>query len=462
MALKTLLLRSRLDKVKKELVELREKDVDFQKREKELEEAINEMTEETPEDDRKEIESQSETFQAEKEDHDKSVKDLEEEIKKIEGEIKEEEKRNTPPAATEIREREEGKTTMMERKKFEDMNMQERHEFFNRSDVKEFVTGIRSMMSNKRSIGNTELIIPEVMLPMLQQITYGASKLLKYTDMEILTGTSRMVVSGAEPEGVWTEQCGTLNELSLGFTDVEMDGFKVGGFFKVCNAILEDNDIDLTGKIINSLGVSIAKAADKAIVYGKGAKMPLGFVTRLAQETKPEGYSATERDWKDLHESNVITITGKSGVNLFKEIVKATKKIANDYSKEGLVWIMNKSTHVDLVVEAMGSNMAAAIVSGMSDTMPVIGGALEELEFMADGDIAFGYMKNYKTVQRKGIQIGQSEHVKFLEDQTLFKGTARYDGKPVIAEAFAIMNIAGAAPGMTTTFPDDKANTETP
>ena len=190
--------------------------------------------------------------------------------------------------------------------------------------------------------------------------------------------------------------------------------------------------------------------------------MPLGFVTRLAQETKPEGYSATERDWKDLHESNVITITGKSGVNLFKEIVKATKKIANDYSKEGLVWIMNKSTHVDLVVEAMGSNMAAAIVSGMSDTMPVIGGALEELEFMADGDIAFGYMKNYKTVQRKGIQIGQSEHVKFLEDQTLFKGTARYDGKPVIAEAFAIMNIAGAAPGMTTTFPDDKANTETP
>ena len=251
MALKTLLLRSRLDKVKKELVELREKDVDFQKREKELEEAINEMTEETPEDDRKEIESQSETFQAEKEDHDKSVKDLEEEIKKIEGEIKEEEKRNTPPAATEIREREEGKTTMMERKKFEDMNMQERHEFFNRSDVKEFVTGIRSMMSNKRSIGNTELIIPEVMLPMLQQITYGASKLLKYTDMEILTGTSRMVVSGAEPEGVWTEQCGTLNELSLGFTDVEMDGFKVGGFFKVCNAILEDNDIDLTGKIIN-------------------------------------------------------------------------------------------------------------------------------------------------------------------------------------------------------------------
>ena len=71
-------------------------------------------------------------------------------------------------------------------------------------------------------------------------------------------------------------------------------------------------------------------------------------------------------------------------------------------------------------------------------------------------------MKNYKTVQRKGIQIGQSEHVKFLEDQTLFKGTARYDGKPIIAEAFAIMNIAGAAPGMTATFPDDKANTETP
>ncbi len=49
--------------------------------------------------------------------------------------------------------------------------------------------------------------------------------------------------------------------------------------------------------------------------------------------------------------------------------------------------------------------------------------------------------------------------MKFLEDQTVFKGTARYDGKPVIAEAFAILNIAGKAPTTAAAFPEDKANT---
>ena len=90
--------------------------------------------------------------------------------------------------------------------------------------------------------------------------------------------------------------------------------------------------------------------------------------------------------------------------------------------------------------------------------MPVIGGNIEELNFMADGDIAFGYPELYTLVQRSGTQVGQSEHVKFLEDRTVFKGTARYDGKPVIAEGFGILNIAGTAPTTSATFAEDAAN----
>ena len=67
MALRALLLRSRLDKKKKELEELRGQDADFAKREAELEAAIQEMTEETTEEERKEVEDQTEAFQKEKE-----------------------------------------------------------------------------------------------------------------------------------------------------------------------------------------------------------------------------------------------------------------------------------------------------------------------------------------------------------------------------------------------------------
>lgn len=39
---------------------------------------------------------------------------------------------------------------------------------------------------------------------------------------------------------------------------------------------------------------------------------------------------------------------------------------------------------------------------------------------MADGDIVFGYMNNYKLVQRRGMQLATSTDV-FFEDQTAFK-----------------------------------------
>ena len=62
-----------------------------------------------------------------------------------------------------------------------------------------------------------------------------ARKLQKYTDFQPLTGTGRMVIMGSYPEAVWTEQCGKINELSLGFNDIEVDGYKVSGFFKMCS-----------------------------------------------------------------------------------------------------------------------------------------------------------------------------------------------------------------------------------
>lgn len=327
-------------------------------------------------------------------------------------------------------------------------------------EVKDFMQQVRSCIKEKRAIGNAGLIIPQNFLPMIKEVTEANSKLLKYTNKSDITGTARITIMGSVPEAVWTEQCGKLNELELGFNDVEMDGFKVAGFFKVCNALLEDNDVNLAQELINALGIAIAKAKDKAIVYGTGVKMPMGIVTRLAQTVKPSDHNDTEREWKDLHESNIKTITGKTGKELFKEIVRCLKMIFTDYDSGNLVWMMNRQTKLDLVVEAMDTNMNATIVSGMNDTMPVVGGKVEELKFMADGDIAFGYMTNYKAVQRKGLQLGQSEHVRFLEDQTVFKGTERFDGKPVIAEAFGLININGKTPTTSIVFAPDKANEE--
>lgn len=467
MALKVLLMRNKAATKKKLLEELRSKDEGFQTREQELEASIAEMDESTPEADRKVVEDAVEDLTKEKDAHEAEKKKLEDEIEELENKIKEQE--STPPepqagddqGASQNSRSKRGKEREMEtRTEFFGRTMQERSAIFANEEVKDFMQQVRSCIKEKRAIGNAGLIIPQNFLPMIKEVTEANSKLLKYTNKSDITGTARITIMWSVPEAVWTEQCGKLNELELGFNDVEMDGFKVAGFFKVCNALLEDNDVNLAQELINALGIAIAKAKDKAIVYGTGVKMPMGIVTRLAQTVKPSDHNDTEREWKDLHESNIKKIENKTGKELFKEIVRCLKMIFTDYDSGNLVWMMNRQTKLDLVVEAMDTNMNATIVSGMNDTMPVVGGKVEELKFMADGDIAFGYMTNYKAVQRKGLQLGQSEHVRFLEDQTVFKGTERFDGKPVIAEAFGLININGKTPTTSIVFAPDKANEE--
>lgn len=456
MALKALLLRNKLEVSRKRMKELREKDAEFQTRETEIEAAISEMTEDTPDEDREAVEKQAEEFEAEKEAHEEEKNNLESEIEKLEKEIEDEEKRSRKAAKNEERKGKEVK--MGNRTRFFGMNMQERDAFFAREDVKNFLSEVRTCIKEKRALSNAGLTIPEVMLELLKQKAEETSKLIGKVSKRPVAGTARQRIMGSIPEAIWTEMCAKLNEMDLHFNDAEVDGYKVGGFFCICNAILEDNDVNLASEIINALGKSIGKALDKAIVYGKGTKMPLGFVTRLAQTIKPDKYLQTAREWKDLSTTNILTGSGATGMNLFKEIVTNTGVIENDYSESGLVWLMNKKTHMKLMVQSMDKNMNAAIVAGIGTQMPIVGGEIIELNFIPDDNIAFGYLDMYLLAERAGTTLGQSEHVRFLEDQTVFKGTARYDGMPVIAEAFGLMSITATAPETTVDFPEDKAN----
>jgi len=90
--------------------------------------------------------------------------------------------------------------------------------------------------------------------------------------------------------------------------------------------------------------------------------------------------------------------------------------------------------------------------------MPVIGGAVELLDFMPNNVIVGGAMDLYTLVERAGKKFAASEHVRFLNDETVFKGTARYDGGPSIAEAFVAIGINGTTPTATMAFASDTAN----
>lgn len=471
MALKVLMLRKKIDEKQAQLDALRAKAEDFAKREAFLEAAIGELTEASTDDDRAAVEEAVDAFDTEKAEHEKKVSDLEAEINALRGELDELEAKQSEPAvpleeppAPDIHNTETRKEniTMAYRKSSAFMEMRSKvAPYIQREDVRKFLDTARTCMTEKRALSGTGVLIPDVFLGILRENVMHYSKLYARVNVRPVTGTARQAVAGTVPEAVWTEMCANLNDLDLAFHSAEVDGYKVGGYMAVCNATIEDSDIDLAVEIIAALAQSIAIALDKAVLYGTGNRMPMGVMTRLAQTSAPSDYSALARPWKDLHTSNIRTIAaGVTGTALISEITLDSGYAKGKYSRGAKIWCMNEQTYTMLKANAINVTAAGAIVSGVEGTMPVVGGDVIVLDFIPANVIIGGYFDLYLLAERAEARFSTSEHAFFIPDQTVFKGTARYDGLPVIAEAFVAIGLNGVTPTAAMTFAPDVANAD--
>lgn len=471
MALKQLILTKRIEEKRNSLAALTAKHNELAQRRaaidqcgEELTAAVEEITEETGAEDQAAVMAEvdahvqaDEALTAEETANDAERQAIEQEISDMEAEL---EALNQRAAGTPSRHEDKKEMKTMETRKLFNMSIQERDAFFAREDVRGFVTRVRELAGQNHAVTGAELAIPEVILGLLRENVLNYSKLYRHVNVVYVNGSARQLIMGTVPEAVWTEMCATLNELNLTFNQVEVDGYKVGGYVAVCNAMLQDSNIALGSEIITALTQAIGLALDKAILYGTGTKMPLGIVTRLTQTTAPSDQPVNARPWADLSKTNVISVaTGEEGIALFKAIMQATGAAKGKYSRGNKFWVVNEATYTKLVSESLTINAAGAITAGVNGNMPVIGGAVEVLPFVPDNIIIGGYGDLYLLAERAGATVAMSEHARFLQDQTVYKATARYDGLPVIPEGFVAIGLEGATPSATAvTFAADTAN----
>lgn len=468
MALKQLMIGKKIEQRKASLAELLTQEEGFKTRSEELETAIEEAK---TDEEIAVVEGEIEKLDADKADLEEKKSKLEGEITALEGEL--EQLNSNEPKNDEHKE--DGQERKSNIKGAE--GRMKRFKFFNgmtrdavdsliaRDEVKEFITRTRELMTQKRAVTGGELGIPTVLLEMLRDNLHQYSKLISRVFLKPVSGKARQNVAGAVPEGIWTEAVGKLNELNIVFNQVEVDGYKVGGFIAIPNSTLEDSDINLANEIMTALGQSTGLAVDKAILYGTGVKMPVGIVTRLAETAKPAYWGDNEKAWTDLHTSNLLLIdpAANTDVLFYKDLILKCGKVKANYSNGEKFWAMSSNTKAVLTAKALTINAAGAIVSGQNNTMPIIGGDIVELDFIPDNVIVGGYGSLYLLAERAGGTLAQSEHVRFIEDNTVFKGTARYDGRPIFGEAFIAINISQAdlqVPPKATdvTFAADAAN----
>lgn len=468
MALKTIMLRRSIEKKTEELNALRAKDIEFKTREEDLEKAIDEAG--TPEEEEA-VSQEVEAFDNEKVEHEANKAKIQSEIEDLESQLDAAERKAPEPHNIENNKPKERTDMHMENIKirslplgqraFDALPMEQRTAIVERSEVKEFLTRLRGMKGQTRDVTGAELTIPVVFLELIAENMFRYSKLMNRVRYRTVGGQARQTIAGTVPEAVWTEMCGAINELTFSFNQITLDGYKVAGYVPVCNSVLEDNDIDLAGWIVEMLSESIGLAKDKAILYGKGAasNMPMGIVTRLAQTAQPDNYPANAPAWVDLHTTNIIQIDSSAEpVDFWAALAVAAGNTYTKYARGTQFWAMNSKTLATLKSKLITFAASGELLSRFNGVMPIIDGDVDVLEFMPDGDIVGGYGDLYLLADRSGMTIESSREVQFIQDNTVFKAKQRADGQPVIPGAFVAININNTSVTTAMTFAADNAN----
>lgn len=468
--LKALMLRRSIDVKKAELAALEEKDAEFVTREAELEAAINEVEPGNQEQEAA-VTAEIETFENERTAHQDQKQALTEEVQHMEDELEELERsapkpqKNGPKHGEKVRgdmhmENINIRALPRNQRAFDALSNERRAAILAQEDTKTFLAQLRSMKGQIRAVTGGELTIPVVFLDLIAQNMYRYSKLLNRVRIRNVSGEARQTIAGTVPEAVWTEMCAAINELTFAFNQITLDGYKVAGFVPVCNSLLEDNDVNLASWIVEMLSESIGLAMDKAILYGKGTGMPLGIVTRLAQQSAPANYPANAPAWEDLHTSNIKQIGGDSvtGAAFWAALVEATGNTFTRYSRGEQFWAMNSKTYAKLKSKLITFTATGDIVANIFGVLPIVNGDVDILEFMPDGDIVGGYGDLYLLAMRSGMTIESSREVQFIQDNTVYKAKQRADGQPIIPGAFVAININNVAVTTVMDFAADTAN----
>lgn len=460
-------LRAEREKLTEAAAEIAGRRSAWEERERQAEAALAEMTDETTAEERAafdaeaaEIEAENQTITADEEANATRSGEVDAKITELEGELAEINSRGTARPDPAPRNEERGNNEMPE---IRDAERMELREIVRNDEVKNFLADFRARFASKRAVTNATYTIPTLMMPLIANATDRYSKLLKHVRRQSLKGDGQVNVIADAPEAVWTDTIGKLNELVAGFYQFQTAGNKLGGYIPVSNPYIEDSDENLAAIIVDLLGQANGYASDKAILYGTGTKMPIGIVTRLAASAQPTWWQTRMPAFTDLHSTHIGKVSAASvtGVALFQQMAAVLGLAEGKYATGGgsKFWAMNTATWLKLQIALMGINADGALVTAAQTTMPFLGGAVEILDFVPADNIVGGEGSQYLWVDRKSVEIDASEHVQFIDDNTVFRVRSRADGMPISGEGFAAFSLSTTAVTTSVNFAADTANT---
>lgn len=188
------------------------------------------------------------------------------------------------------------------------------------------------------------------------------------------------------------------------------------GLLYVTNRMLRDAPA-LAAFAQRALREEFAFKLDQAIFEGSGQGQPLGIMNSALPITVAKESSQTA--------------TTFNAANAVKMLARFKGNMAN------AAWFMNQDVLPQLPMMTVG-NQPVFIPGGSFANAPfgtLFGRPIVPLEFCeslgAKGDIILGDFSEYMIVQKGGMEVAESMHVKFLTDEMAYRFITRVDGQPM-------------------------------
>ena len=360
------------------------------------------------------VQSEIEALEKEtaKSDVDTKILGVQAEITRIEGELQDIDERSKTPAPTpkQTKKENEKRGSDLEMNKHQVRELIKSGEYYERDEVK----GFYEKFKNLRAVGGEGLTIPQVVVNRIMDIMGDYTTLYPLVNKIRANGTTRILVDTDTSAATWVEMTDTVPTGDVGtITKIDFDGFLIGKATFVSNAMIQDSIINLDDYVTKENCRAIALGLDGAILKGLGSasKQPEGiFLFKLSAHKTEADISKLVNVVKKL----TLIDTGEDSIG---EIVAVMKR-ATYYNR-----FVGFSINVDASGNTVGKlpNLTNPDICGIRVVFS---------NHMDEDTVLFGDFNKYTLVERETITIDNSEHVKFIENQTAFRGLGRFDGKP--------------------------------
>lgn len=208
------------------------------------------------------------------------------------------------------------------------------------------------------------------------------------------------------------------------FSQLVLTARKLTGYTRASNELIQDSAISLEAIIGELFPVAIAYFEDEAFINGTGAGQPLGIINgdALISVAKETGQVAT-------------TLVYENIVKMFSRMLPQSINRA--------VWVMHPDTFPQLATMSLSVGTGGSVVwlANAANGAPatILGRPIvfsEKCQTLGTaGDIYFADFGYYLIGDRMTLQMAASPHVRFNNDETVWRFVQRVDGRPWVISA---------------------------